>query len=104
MRAPMLWKVPPQSPAMSSGQIAATQGAATTQRMIIQAAAGFQKSQVGSEVARNIRDTNIGASREVGSIIAGEKRDLYINAGNTSASQPLARRATNPLPRCTNVG
>ncbi|MDX6444399.1 MAG: hypothetical protein QOH71_1473 [Blastocatellia bacterium] len=70
-----------------TGQVAATQGAATTQRMIIQAAAGFQKSQVGSEVARNIRDTNIGASREVGSIIAGAKRDLYMNAGNTSAAK-----------------
>jgi hypothetical protein len=70
-----------------TGQIAATQGAATTQRMIIQAAAGFQKSQVGSEVARNIRDTNIGASREVGNIIAGVKRDLYMNAGNTSAAK-----------------
>jgi hypothetical protein len=70
-----------------TGQTAATLGAATTQRMIIQAAAGFQKSQVGSEVARNIRDTNIGASREVGSIIAGAKRDLYTNAGNTSAAK-----------------
>lgn len=70
-----------------TGQIAATQGSATTQRMIIQAAAGFQKSQVGSDVARNIRDTNIGASREVGSIIAGAKRDLYMNAGNTSAAK-----------------
>src|SRR3989442_98283 len=48
-----------------TGQIAATQGGATTQRMIIQAAAGFQKSQVGSEVARSIRETDIGASREV---------------------------------------
>src|SRR5436190_10850459 len=70
-----------------TGQVAATQGAATTQRMIIQAAAGFQKSQVGSDVARNIRDTNIGASREVGSIVAGAKRDLYMNAGNTSAAK-----------------
>src|SRR6185295_1376390 len=47
-----------------TGQIAATQGAATPQRLIIQAAAGFQKSQVGADVARNIRDTNIGASLE----------------------------------------
>src|SRR6266498_665401 len=70
-----------------TSQVAATQGAATTQRMIIQAAAGFQKSQIGSEVARNIRDTNIGASREVGGIIAGAKRDLYMNAGNTSAAK-----------------
>jgi hypothetical protein len=70
-----------------TGQVAATQGAATTQRMIIQAAAGFQKSQVGSEVARNVRDTDIGASLDVRNIIAGAKRDLYMNAGNTSAAK-----------------
>jgi hypothetical protein len=70
-----------------TGQTAATLGSATTQRMIIQAAAGFQKSQVGSEVARNIRDTNIGASREVGNVVSGAKRDLYMNAGNTSAAK-----------------
>ncbi|MGI8836480.1 MAG: hypothetical protein ACR2H4_07555 [Pyrinomonadaceae bacterium] len=35
-----------------TSQVAATQGAATTQRMIIQAVAGFQKSQVGADVAR----------------------------------------------------
>ena len=67
--------------------MAATSGSATTQRMIIQAAAGFQKSQVGADVARNIRDTNIGASLEVGNIVAGAKRDLYMNAGNTSAAK-----------------
>src|SRR6185369_17072779 len=70
-----------------TGQIGATQGGATTQRMIIQAAAGFQKSQVGSEVARNVRDTNTGASLEIGNIIASVKRDLYMNAGNTSAAK-----------------
>ena len=70
-----------------TGQVAATQGAATTQRMIIQAAAGFQKSQTGSEVARNVRDTDIGASLEIGNIVAGAKRDLYMNAGNTSAAK-----------------
>ena len=70
-----------------TGQIAATQGAATTQRMIIQAAAGFQKSQVGSEVARNIRDNRAGAALEIGNIVAGAKRDLYMNAGNTSAAK-----------------
>src|SRR3982074_1161162 len=59
-----------------TGQVAATAGAATTQRMIIQAAAGFQKSQVGADVARNVRDTNIGASLEVGNIVTGAKRDL----------------------------
>jgi hypothetical protein len=70
-----------------TGQVAATQGAATTQRMIIQAAAGFQKSQVGSEVARNVRDTKTGASLEIGNIVAGAERDLYMNAGNTSAAK-----------------
>src|SRR4030095_13614140 len=55
--------------------------------MIIQAAAGFQKSQVGAEVARNVRDTNTGASLAVGNIVAGAKRDLYMNAGNTSAAK-----------------
>src|SRR5882724_8254550 len=70
-----------------TGQIAATQGSATTQRMIIQAAAGFQKSATGSEVARSIRETNIGASREVSNIVSGAKRDLYMNAGNTSAAK-----------------
>src|SRR6266487_1158625 len=70
-----------------TGQVAATSGAATTQRLIIQAAAGFQKSQVGADVARNVRDTNIGASLEVGNIVAGAKRDLYMNAGNTSAAK-----------------
>jgi hypothetical protein len=70
-----------------TGQIAATSGAATTQRMIIQAAAGFQKSSTAAEVSRSIRDTDIGASREVGNIISGAKRDLYMNAGNTSAAK-----------------
>ena len=70
-----------------TGQVASTLGSATTQRMLIQAGASFQKSQLGSDVARNIRDTNIGASREVGSIIAGAKRDLHMNAGNTSAAK-----------------
>jgi hypothetical protein len=70
-----------------TGQVAATSGAATTQRMIIQAAAGFQKSATGSEVARSMRETNIGASREVSNIVSGAKRDLHMNAGNTSAAK-----------------
>lgn len=37
-----------------AGQVAATSGAATTQRMIIQTAAGLQESS-GADVARNIR-------------------------------------------------
>jgi hypothetical protein len=70
-----------------TSQVAATAGAATTQRMIIQAAAGVQKSATGAEVARSIRETNIGASFGVGNTIAGVKRDLYMNAGNTSADK-----------------
>src|SRR5678810_1343829 len=58
-----------------TSQTAATLGAATTQRMIIQAAAGFQKSQVGAEVSRNVRDTHTGKSLEIGNTIAGAKRD-----------------------------
>jgi len=96
-----------------TGQVAATQGAANTQRMIIQAAAGFQKNQIGSEVARNVRDTSTGASLEIGNIVAGAKRDLYMNAGNTSAAKidqyvnltsamippevPLARGVLEPI-------
>lgn len=70
-----------------TGQTAATLGAATTQRMIIQAAAGFQKSTTQAEVARSIRETNIGASFAVGNTVTGAKRDLYMNAGNTSAAK-----------------
>ncbi len=70
-----------------TGQTAATLGAATTQRLIIQAAAGFQKSSTQADVARSIRETNIGASFGVGNTIAGVKRDLYMNAGNTSAAK-----------------
>src|SRR5437667_7718726 len=70
-----------------TGQVASTMGAATTQRMIIQAAAGFQKSQVNADIGRSIRETNIGASREVSNIVSGAERDLYMNAGNTSAAK-----------------
>jgi hypothetical protein len=70
-----------------TGQIAATTGSAVTQRMIIQAAQSFQKSATGAEVARSIRETNIGASFGVGNTIAAVKRDLFMNAGNTSAAK-----------------
>lgn len=70
-----------------TGQVAATAGAATTQRMIIEAGAGFQKSTTQAEVARSIRETDIGASFGIGNTIAGVKRDLYMNAGNTSAAK-----------------
>src|SRR5256885_13825780 len=70
-----------------TSQVAATSGAATTQRMIIQAAAGFQKSATGSEVARSIRETDIGASREVSNIVAGAERDLSMTRGNASVGK-----------------
>ena len=38
-------------------------------------------------MARNVRDTNTGKTLEVGNIVAGAKRDLYMNAGNTSAAK-----------------
>ena len=38
-------------------------------------------------MARNVRDTDTGASLEIGNIVAGAKRDLYMNAGNTSAAK-----------------
>ena len=70
-----------------TGQIAATQGSATTQRMLITAGANFQKAQVGSEVGRSIRETNIGASREVSNIISGAQRDLSMTRGNASVGR-----------------
>ena len=38
-------------------------------------------------MARNVRDTNTGKTLEIGNTIAGAKRDLYMNAGNTSAAK-----------------
>lgn len=70
-----------------TSQIATTQGSATTQRMIIAAGANFQKSQVGSEVGRSIRETDIGASREIGNIITGAERDLSMTSGNASVGR-----------------
>src|SRR5436305_3168798 len=67
-----------------TGQVAATSGAATTQRLIIQAAAGFQKSSAAADVSRSIRETDIGASREVSNIVAGAERDLSMTRGNAS--------------------
>src|SRR5688572_24527475 len=70
-----------------TGQTAATLGAATTQRMIIQAAAGFQKSQAGSEVGRSVRDTSTGASLEIGNIVAGAKREKTMAAAESHAAK-----------------
>src|SRR3984893_7037886 len=58
-----------------TGQVAATTGAATTQRMIIQAAAGFQKSQVGADVSRSIRETNISRDQQVGTAVASASKE-----------------------------
>src|SRR5438552_1831404 len=70
-----------------TSQVAATAGAATTQRMIIQAAAGFQKSATGSEVSRSIRETNIGKDQQVGAFAAGPERDLSMTLGNASVGK-----------------
>jgi hypothetical protein len=40
-----------------------------------------------ADVAHNIRDTNIGASREVGNIIFGAERDLSMTHGNASVGR-----------------
>ncbi|HLA09201.1 MAG TPA: hypothetical protein VJ023_01190 [Pyrinomonadaceae bacterium] len=50
--------------------------------MIVQDAAGFHKSQESAQVARNVHDTNTNSSLAVSNIVAGAKRDLYMNAGN----------------------
>src|SRR5438445_1946367 len=70
-----------------TGQIAATMGAATTQRMIIQAAAGFQKTQVGSDVARNIRETNIGKDQQVGTFVASADKEKVMPAAESHATK-----------------
>jgi hypothetical protein len=44
---------------------AATLGGRQLSEMIIQAAAGFQKTQVGAEVFRNISETNISREQQV---------------------------------------
>src|SRR5581483_3201015 len=70
-----------------TSQIAATQGSATTQRMIIQAAAGFQKSSPAADVSSSVRETNVGASREIGNIVGGAERDLSMTRGNASVAK-----------------
>ena len=70
-----------------TSQVAATAGAATTQRMIIQAAAGFQKTQVGADVARSIRETNIVKDQQVGSFAAAANKEKYAAAGDSHAAK-----------------
>ena len=43
-----------------TGQVGSTLGAAASQKMIIAASAGFQRSTVVSDISRNIRETGIG--------------------------------------------
>jgi hypothetical protein len=55
--------------------------------MIIQAAAGFQKSQVGADVGRGIRETNISRDQQVGTTVAGTSKDKVMAAGESHASK-----------------
>jgi hypothetical protein len=70
-----------------TGQTAATVGAATTQRMIIQAAAGFQKSQVGADVSRSIRETNISRDQQVGTTVVAATKEKVMAAGESHAAK-----------------
>jgi len=70
-----------------TSQVAATAGAATTQRMIIQAAAGFQKTQVGSDVARSIRETNILKDQQVGTFSASADKEKVMAAADSHAAK-----------------
>src|SRR5882672_9123140 len=70
-----------------TGQVAATAGAATTQRMIIQAAAGFQKSQVGADVSRGIRETNISRDQQVGTTNASAAKEKVSAAWESHAAK-----------------
>jgi hypothetical protein len=70
-----------------TSQVAATSGAATTQRMIIQAAAGLQKTQVGADVARSIRETNISRDQQVGTTVAGVTKEKTMAAGEATAAK-----------------
>jgi len=69
-----------------TSQSAATLGAATTQRMIVEAAAGFQKTQVQAEIARNIRETNISRVQQVGTFgVAADKEKTMAAAESHGA-------------------
>ena len=70
-----------------TSQTAATLGAATTQRMIIQAAAGFQKTQVGAEVSRSIRETNISRDQQVGTFSAAADKEKTMAAAESHAAK-----------------
>ena len=70
-----------------TSQTAATLGAATTQRMIIQAAAGFQKTQVGADVSRSIRETGISRDQQVGTFGAAADKEKVMAAVESHAAK-----------------
>jgi hypothetical protein len=70
-----------------TSQTAATLGAATTQRIIIQAAAGFQKSQVGADISRSIRETNISRDQQVGTFGAAANKEKVMAAVESHAAK-----------------
>jgi len=55
--------------------------------MIIQAAAGFQKSQVNADVGRSIRETNISRDQQVGTTTAGVNKEKYMAAAESHAAK-----------------
>jgi hypothetical protein len=55
--------------------------------MIIQASAGFQKTQVGSDVARSIRETNIGKDQQVGTFSASADKEKVMAAAESHAAK-----------------
>jgi hypothetical protein len=55
--------------------------------MIIQAAAGFQKTQVGAEVARTIRETNISRDQQVGTFSAAADKEKTMAAAESHAAK-----------------
>jgi hypothetical protein len=64
--------------------------------MIIQAAAGFQKSQVGADVARSIRETNISRDQQVGTTIAGATKEKVMVAWESHAAKNDYGDAVSP--------
>src|SRR5215470_12913331 len=55
--------------------------------MIIQAAAGFQKSQVNPYVGRSIPEKNIARDQQVGTTTAGVNKEKYLAAAEAHASK-----------------
>jgi hypothetical protein len=55
--------------------------------MIIQAAAGFQKSQVGADVSRGIRETNISRDQQVGTTAASAAKEKVSAAWESHAAK-----------------